>query len=114
MDEDIVQYLLKDNVAVNTGPNAKGEILNIANFLKIMTCYSTEFFLDQAENEFNNGNLLNSIFYQVRALYQASEERYFQIEAKLNNEQGDSKRTLADKLCSEMNEWEKEDLKRCK
>nr|XP_014103772.2 separin isoform X1 [Bactrocera oleae] len=93
MDEDIVQYLLKDNVAVNTGPNAK------------------EFFLDQAENEFNNGNLLNSIFYQVRALYQASEERYFQIEAKFNNEQGDSKRTLADKLCSEMNEWEKEDLK---
>lgn len=48
----------------------------------------------------------------MRALYQASEERYFQIEAKFNNEQGDSKRTLADKLCSEMNEWEKEDLKR--
>ncbi|XP_054084974.1 uncharacterized protein LOC105220867 [Zeugodacus cucurbitae] len=94
MEEDIVQYLLKDNVAVNTGPNGK------------------EFFLDQAENEFNSGNLLNSIYYQVRSLYQASQERYFLMEvAPHESEYKENTPSLAEKLYSEMSECEKEDFK---
>lgn len=48
----------------------------------------------------------------MRALFQASEERYFQIDAKINGDQADNEPSLSEKLCNEMNEWEKEDLER--
>ncbi|XP_053953127.1 uncharacterized protein LOC128859970 [Anastrepha ludens] len=94
MEKNIVQYLLRDNVAVNAGPNAR------------------EFFSDQAEIEFNDGNLLCSIFYQVRSLYQASQERYFQIHSTLHgNQQSGNRQTLAERLYQEMSAWEKENFK---
>ncbi|XP_036335513.1 separin-like isoform X1 [Rhagoletis pomonella] len=94
MEENIVQYLLRGNVAVNAGPNAK------------------EVFLDQVESEYNNGNFLKSIFYQVRALYQASQDRYFQIESSVcGNQQPRDKPKLAEQLLLGMNDWEKDNLK---
>ncbi|XP_020713893.1 separin isoform X2 [Ceratitis capitata] len=94
MEEDIVQYLLHGSFGVNVGPNAK------------------ELFLDQVEVEFDKGNLQTSIFYQIRALYQASQERYFQIEKILNEaEDMDGSPAFAEQLRLGMSLWEKENLK---
>ncbi|XP_067613568.1 uncharacterized protein Sse isoform X2 [Eurosta solidaginis] len=93
MDKDIVQYLLRGNVAVNAGPNAK------------------ELFLDRMEKDYNNGDLKSSIFYQVRSLYQAAQERYFHTESvSSKNEPSENKPTLAEIFRMEMSVKEKENL----
>ncbi|TMW53544.1 hypothetical protein DOY81_001308 [Sarcophaga bullata] len=58
MDPEFIQFLIKDCVSTNIGPDTK------------------EILLQHAENEYGNGNISSSIFYQTYSLYQASQERY--------------------------------------
>ncbi|XP_037939345.1 uncharacterized protein LOC119672386 [Teleopsis dalmanni] len=85
MSNELLQYLLQGSS--NLSPNAK------------------EIFLLHAEDEFNKGNMLNSIFYQVRALFQSFLDNYME-EAYWN-----TTHFKEAKIMSQMNDWEKEDFK---
>lgn len=47
-----------------------------------MFCLLAEILLHQAEDEYCNGNTTRSIYYQMVALYQSSQERYYQAQSE--------------------------------
>lgn len=60
--------------------------------------------MQQAENEYCNGNTTSSIFYQTYSLYQSSQERYNQTTRKTNeNPSAKSESAPIETLMAEMN-----------
>ena len=57
------------------------------------------------ELEYNNGNILNSIYYQVRCLYQEAQERFYSKDSIPAT-------VPVDTLISQMNQEEKQIVKR--
>ncbi|KAL9913380.1 separin-like [Glossina fuscipes] len=90
MLQEHFDYINKDGVSTNIGPNAR------------------EILLQLAEEEFNRGNLENSIFHQIRLLYQSAQERYRPMHFKKDNSK--SKTINVDELLAQMNADEKADL----
>ncbi|XP_065360250.1 uncharacterized protein Sse [Calliphora vicina] len=86
MDEQFLQFLVKDGISTNIGPNTK------------------EILLQQAESEYYNGNISSSIFYQTYSLYQSSQERY-------NQTSGNPKTASVETLMAEMNAKEISEFK---
>uniref|UniRef100_A0A1A9V1T3 separase n=1 Tax=Glossina austeni TaxID=7395 RepID=A0A1A9V1T3_GLOAU len=90
MLQEHFDYVNKDGVSTNIGPNAR------------------EILLQLAEKEFNRGNLENSIFHQIRLLYQSAQERYRPRHFTKDNSM--SKTINVDELLAHMNADEKADL----
>uniref|UniRef100_A0A1B0AGA0 separase n=1 Tax=Glossina pallidipes TaxID=7398 RepID=A0A1B0AGA0_GLOPL len=90
MLQEHFDYVNKDGVSTNIGPNAR------------------EILLQLAEKEFNRGNLENSIFHQIRLLYQSAQERYRPRHYAKDNSV--SKTINVDELLAQMNADEKADL----
>uniref|UniRef100_A0A1A9VZZ7 separase n=1 Tax=Glossina brevipalpis TaxID=37001 RepID=A0A1A9VZZ7_9MUSC len=90
MSQKLLDYVNKDAVLTNIGPNAR------------------EILMQQAEKEFNSENLDHSIFYQIRSLYQSSQERYRPRPFEKND--SNSKTMNPDEFLAQMNADEKSDL----
>ncbi|XP_061395336.1 uncharacterized protein LOC133330955 [Musca vetustissima] len=86
MDEQFIHYLTQASTATNIGPTAK------------------EALLQHAEDEYLNGNMTRSIFYQIVALYQASQEHYYKSTSK-------RKSANVEDLLAEMTVEETDDFK---
>lgn len=65
-----------------------------------------ELLLLEMENEYNNGNVLQSIYYQVRCLHQEAQERFYSKQHSPKSE------TTADELLSQMSNQENETMNR--
>ncbi|XP_075162614.1 extra spindle pole bodies like 1, separase [Haematobia irritans] len=85
MDEQFIQYLTK--AAKNIGPDAR------------------EAFLCHVEDEYCNGNIKQSIFYQMLSLYQTSQEYFYKAIG------AEPKRTNVESLMAAMNDQEKSEFK---
>uniref|UniRef100_A0A1A9W4U3 separase n=1 Tax=Glossina brevipalpis TaxID=37001 RepID=A0A1A9W4U3_9MUSC len=90
MSREILEYINRDGVLTNIGPNAR------------------EILLQQAEKEFNRGNMEDSIFHQIRLLYQSSQERY--RPRSFAKDDSKPKTMSADEFLAQMNADEKSDL----
>jgi len=101
----------------DVGPEAKGNYISRPRNFEIPTASSryyvnvhvssAEYNLLRADEEYRNGNVEHSIYYQVKAQFQSTDLRYLTESAELENQ-----RPTAEELIKSATKLEKKDYKR--